>query len=278
MTITGPLQKMRATLADPVQYGLRIGDAEVPLNPLLGRPFSLLYTGRIFCVRCSRPIKKTFNQGYCYPCFTSLAQCDLCIVRPETCHYHLGTCREPEWARQFCFQPHVVYLANSSGLKVGITRRNQVPTRWLDQGAVEALPVFKTVSRRLAGLVEVEFARHIGDKTHWQRMLKSKSEAIDLVDKRAALMRLCADALADIKNRFGSDALTPCEEEPVSVEYPVNAYPSRISSFNLDKDAEVKGVLTGIKGQYVLLDTGVINIRKFSGYEVACSAAQNDRA
>ncbi|MGZ8193739.1 MAG: DUF2797 domain-containing protein, partial [Methylobacter sp.] len=118
----GQLRKMRTRLDNPVQYDLPLTDQMVALNPLIGKPIKLMHTGNVFCVHCNRQIKKSFNQGDCYPCFISLAQCDMCIVKPETCHYHAGTCREPTWGEAFCFQWHFVYLANSSGIKVGITR------------------------------------------------------------------------------------------------------------------------------------------------------------
>ncbi|HEY5141320.1 MAG TPA: DUF2797 domain-containing protein, partial [Methylococcales bacterium] len=174
----GPLKKMHTRLDSPVQYDLPLGDQSIVLNPLIGKPIKLTYTGHIFCVHCNRSIKKSFNQGYCYPCFIALAQCDMCIMKPETCHYEAGTCREPDWGLAFCFQPHIVYLANSSGIKVGITRKTQIPTRWLDQGAVQALPVFKVQSRYAAGLIEVAIAKHVSDKTSWQQMLKNHGEPI----------------------------------------------------------------------------------------------------
>lgn len=133
----GALSKMTARLESnaPVQYAFRLDDREVAVNPLIGRPLRLEYLGSIFCTHCGRKTKKSFSQGYCYPCFTRLAQCDSCIVSPEKCHYEQGTCREPEWGERFCMTDHVVYLANSSGVKVGITRASQIPTRWIDQGA-----------------------------------------------------------------------------------------------------------------------------------------------
>jgi hypothetical protein len=265
----GSLQKMRTRLDDPVNYELALADQQFSLNSAIGQTIKLTYTGQIFCVHCNRAIKKSFNQGYCYPCFMSLAQCDLCIMKPETCHYDAGTCREPGWAQNFCFQPHIIYLANSSGIKVGITRQTQIPTRWIDQGAVQALPIFNVPSRFVSGLVEVVFAKYISDKTSWQQMLKSKSEPIDLIAKRDELAELCADDLKAISDRFG---LAPIKclnnENVVDIQYPIDTYPVKIQSFNLDKNPEVSGVLHGIKGQYLLLDTGVINIRKFSGYEV----------
>jgi len=273
----GPLRKMHARLeldsSKPVQYELPVGEHLIALNPLIGKPIKLSYTGKICCVHCNRPIKKSFNQGYCYPCFISLAQCDMCIMKPETCHYAAGTCREPSWGEAFCLQPHVVYLANSSGIKVGITRQTQIPTRWIDQGAVQALPIFKVQSRYISGLVEIAIAKHVSDKTSWQKMLKMKAEPVDLVAKRDELIAVCAVELADISQRFGAEAIELLPDaSPIDIHFPVDSYPVKVKSFNLDKSPEVSGVLHGIKGQYLLLDTGVINIRKFAGYEVEFSA------
>lgn len=265
----GNLRKMKAELKSPVQYQLPLTDQLVELNPLLGQSMKLVFTGNISCVHCKRLMKKSFNQGYCYPCFTSLAQCDLCIVKPETCHYHKGTCREPSWGEEFCFQEHYVYLANASGIKVGITRGTHIPTRWIDQGAIQALPILKVKSRFISGLVEVAIAQHVSDKTSWQRMLKNLVEVIDLKAKRDELLAICESEITNIKQRFGDDAVEFLPEaSSIDIEFPVETYPTKVKSFNFDKVAEVSGVLQGIKGQYLLFDTGVINIRKFSGYEV----------
>ena len=272
----GYTQKMHVRMdmdkSEPVQYELPLGDQLIALNPLIGKPIKLIYTGKISCIHCNRTIKKSFNQGYCYPCFSSLAQCDMCIMKPETCHYAAGTCREPSWGEAFCFQPHVVYLANSSGIKVGITRQTQIPTRWIDQGAVQALPIFKVQSRYISGLIEIAIAKHVSDKTSWQLMLKSKAESIDLIARRDELIAVCATELAEITQRFGQQAIAFLADEAiVDIHFPVDSYPVKVKSFNLDKNAEVSGVLQGIKGQYLLLDTGVINIRKFAGYELEFS-------
>ena len=270
----GQLRKMKTSLEQeaPVTYQLPLTNNMVALNPIVGQSVSLNYTGNIFCVHCERKISKSFNQGYCYPCFTSLAQCDMCIMKPELCHYEAGTCREPEWGLAQCFQPHYVYLANSSGIKVGITRQTQIPTRWIDQGAVQALPIMKVQSRLISGLIEIELAKHVSDKTSWQRMLKNLQEEVDLISKRDELLVLCDNEIAVIRERFGESAVEVLvNEDVVSIQYPVQTYPKKVKSFNFDKIAEVRGVLQGIKGQYLLLDSGVINIRKFAGYEVEFS-------
>ena len=269
ITMQGLLNKMYARLESTVQYELPLSDQRIALNPLLGKVIKLTFTGNIRCVHCSRTIKKSFNQGYCYPCFISLAQCDMCIMKPETCHYEAGTCREPSWGEEFCFKPHIVYLANSSGIKVGITRQTQIPTRWIDQGAVQALPIFKVQSRYMAGLIEIAIAKHVSDKTSWQQMLKNHVAPLDLADKRGELVSKCDVELTEIIKRFGLQAIEfLVDESSVDICFPVDTYPVKIKSFNLDKNPEVSGILQGVKGQYLLLDTGVINIRKFSGYEV----------
>lgn len=264
---------MRAVQASPVQYELMLGDQSLALNPLLGKPIKLAYTGKISCIHCGKPTKKSFNQGYCYPCFMALAQCDMCILKPETCHYSQGTCREPSWAEGHCLTPHIVYLANSSGIKVGITRESQIPVRWIDQGAVQALPIFKALSRHVSGLVEVIIARHISDKTSWRQMLKNNVEAIDLAAKRDELAAMCLTELAEITQCFGAQAIEFLPDgQAVELHYPVKRYPDKVKSFNLDANPEVSGILEGIKGQYLLLDTGVINLRKYSGYEIEFSS------
>lgn len=260
---------MNTELTQPVQYTLDLDGQAVNLNPVIGHPLTIRYTGAIHCVHCGRKTNKSFNQGFCYPCFQKLAQCDSCIVSPEKCHFDAGTCREPEWGEAHCLQPHYVYLANSSGVKVGITRGTQVPTRWMDQGAIAAVPVMKVKSRKISGLVEVAFKAHVADKTSWQKMLKGVIEPVDLASRRAELLTELEAEFARLRAELGDDAIEVLTDaEVVDIEYPVDVYPEKVKSFNLDKTPEIKGLLHGIKGQYLIFDGGVINIRKFGGYEV----------
>ncbi|GGB04049.1 DUF2797 domain-containing protein [Agarivorans gilvus] len=265
----GHLSKMRAELGEQIQYYLPIGEQELHLNPLIGKSFSFEFTGKINCRNCGKASKKSYSQGYCFVCMRKLASCDMCIMKPETCHYDQGTCREPEWGDEHCMIPHFVYLANTSGLKVGITRHTQIPTRWIDQGATQALPILKVATRQLSGLVEVELAKLIADKTNWRAMLKGDALELDLVAERERLLPEIEAALAQLKERFGEHAIERLpEQEVLDLHYPVNSYPSKISSFNLDKNPLVEGQLQGIKGQYLIFNNGVINIRKFGSYEV----------
>ena len=269
VSVSGHLAKMQTQLGQPVQYSLPVDDQLLPLNDLLGKVVSLEYLGEIHCIHCGRRSKKSFSQGYCYPCFTKLPQCDSCIMSPEKCHFDEGTCREPDWAQSNCFVDHVVYLANTSGVKVGITRHSQVPTRWMDQGATQAQPIARVQHRQLSGLLETAIAKHVADKTAWQTMLKGNGADVSLEDKRAELMDLCAEDISALQDRFGLQALQILEAEPtVEIQYPVLEFPTKVSTHNFDKNPRVEGRLMGIKGQYLLLDTGVLNIRKFGGYHV----------
>ncbi|BAN47776.1 DUF2797 domain-containing protein [Metapseudomonas resinovorans] len=270
----GALNKMSVRLEAPVQYGFRLGELDIAANPLIGKQLRLEFLGAINCTHCGRKTKKSFSQGYCYPCFTKLAQCDSCIISPEKCHYHEGTCREPEWGERFCMTDHVVYLANSSGIKVGITRASQVPTRWIDQGASQALPIVRVATRQQSGFVEDLLRSRVADRTNWRAMLKGEAPALDLAAVRDELFEHCADGIRALQDRFGLQAIQPVVDiQPIEISYPVDAYPTKVVSFDLDKTPVVEGTLRGIKGQYLILDTGVINLRKYTAYQLAISAA-----
>jgi hypothetical protein len=269
----GCLHKMHTQLTDPVSYRLSLGGTDIVLNDYLGKAIAIDYLGSINCSHCGRLTKKSFSQGYCYPCFKKLAQCDSCIVSPEKCHYHEGSCREPDWAEAHCMRDHFVYLANSSGVKVGITRGTQIPTRWIDQGAVQAMPIARVKTRLQSGLVEVILKRHVADRTHWQRMLKGQIEMLDLPAVWQDLQRQCGAELLELQQSQGLQAIALLEQqEVVELSYPVLQYPEKVKAHNLDKQARVEGTLMGIKGQYLMLDTGVINIRKFTSYHVEFQA------
>jgi hypothetical protein len=266
--ITGTIRKLTAKLASPVEYQLPLGEHAIELNPLIGKQLTLTHTGAIFCSNCHKRTKKSYAQGFCYPCMQTLARCDICIVKPEKCHYAQGTCREPEWGEQHCHVPHYVYLANTSALKVGITRHSQLPTRWIDQGASQALPIFKVSSRLQSGLVETALAEFVSDKTNWRNMLKGDPQTIDLKASAQQLVPLISQQLDKLRLLYGSDAIETLDAQITEINYPVSHYLTKISSFNFDKTPQVSGILRGIKGQYLIFDQGVINMRKFTSYEI----------
>lgn len=269
----GIVRKMRSRLGQPVSYSARLGDNEIALNPLIDQQLKLIFSGSIYCIHCNRRTNKSFNQGYCYPCFQKLAQCDSCIIHPERCHFEQGSCREPAWGEKYCMQDHIVYLANSSGLKVGITRATQVPTRWIDQGATQALAIMRVRSRLQSGTLEMAFKQHVADKTNWRDMLKGKAAELDMAGERDRLLAACEEDVKELMARFGFFAISVLKGiDAVSIDYPVQAYPEKITSLNFDKEPVVSGTLKGIKGQYLIFDSGVINLRRFSGYEVELQA------
>ena len=275
-TVTGSLSKMRSELnGRAVSYQLPIGEQLLPLNALLGQQLSLHYAGEIRCCHCGRKTKKSFSQGYCYPCFRKLPQCDSCIMSPEKCHYDQGTCRDAAWGDQFCMTDHVVYLANSSGAKVGITRATQIPTRWIDQGATQAMPFFRVATRQQSGLLEVIFKEFIADKTNWRAMLKGSAAPLDLLAIARELLATNRSRVAALQAQFGLQAIQPLIEKTaekdmtVVLEYPVLEYPTKVTSRSFDKEPLIEGTLMGIKGQYLIFDNGVLNVRKHTAYQVS---------
>ena len=165
---------------------------------------------------------------------------------------------------------HVVYLANSSGAKVGITRASQVPTRWIDQGATQALPIMRVATRQQSGLVEDVLRSQVTDRTNWRAMLKGEAAPLDLAQLAGEIFQACQDGITTLQERFGLQAIQPLSDRAlVQIAYPVLAYPAKVVSFDLEKTPVVEGTLQGIKGQYLIFDTGVINIRKFTAYQLA---------
>lgn len=284
MEYQGICHKMHAGLTDlvtdqralkaNVEYQFILDRSTIDLPFVLGQDIELEWSGQIYCISCGSKTPKSYSQGHCFKCFKTKASCDMCIMKPETCHYHLGTCREEQFAQEVCFQPHIVYLANSSALKVGITRLGQMPTRWLDQGATQALPIMKVGSRRLSGQLETMFAEQVADKTDWRKLLKGEAPSLDLPQLRDQLLDDFAPHIEQIRDEFSlsldfNENVEILEtEQPREFIYPVAMYPEKIKSHNLDKTPKIRGKLQGIKGQYLMLDTGVINIRKYTGYQL----------
>lgn len=244
---------------EPVQYSLHFKEENIPFNELIGQHIQFAHIGKIECIACGRKIKKTYNSGYCYPCFINLAENDLCIVKPNECHFHLGTCRDPAFGERYCMIPHYVYLAQSSDIKVGLTRKHNERKRWIDQGAVQAIVIAELPTRKLAGELEFALSRQLPDKTNWRKMLKGDLEEVDLLEKRDKAFTLFPEEFQQYQ--VHDSVLT-------KIQYPQSDFVTKLTSFNLDKDPIVEGTLIGIKGQYALLSNGVINMRKYAGYHI----------
>lgn len=245
-----------------VLYELSSHNQSVDLSDAVGKSIRIVFAGHRSCVHCGRSVRKLYQNGYCFPCVTTLAECDLCIVKPHECHYHLGTCRDPKFGDAQCMIPHYVYLADSSGVKVGLTRKGRQLTRWVDQGATSALLLAEVPVRKLAGELEMEVAKRLPDKTDWRKMLTDTgADDVDLqtirdqvveglnMDYRRYILKQSTQV-----NRFHytrSEAWTPI-----------------LKSISLDKQPILEAVVRGVKGQYLLLDNGVFNVRKHAGYHV----------
>ncbi len=260
----GNLLKMKSNLEDKVQYYLQLSEHKIDMNSLIGKELRIEYENQINCIKCGRLTKTSFAQGYCYPCFTTAPETEDCVLRPELCMAHEGQARDMEYAEKHCLNDHIVYLAVSSGLKIGVTRISQVPTRWIDQGAWKAIKLGITPNRYLAGSIEVALKAHINDKTNWRNMLTNKlAENIDLVEEK--------DRAIDLLHYDFQEYATD-DDEITEIHYPVEKYPEKVKSINLDKTPVIEDVLSGIKGQYLLFESGqVINIRKHNGYAVNLS-------
>lgn len=242
-----------------VSYYLPVGDDAIPMNGLLNKRIHLAFRGEIYCMHCGSRTRKSYGQGYCYPCFISVPETDACVLRPELCKAHLGISRDMEWSKKHCLQAHYVYLAISSGLKVGVTRASQVPTRWMDQGAHQAILLAQTPNRYLAGEIEGALKRSISDRTNWRDMLRNYQDtSIDLLSEKEKVTGLIPDDYA--RYRFSDNRIW-------EFRYPVETFPERVKSIGFDKEPDYTGILRGIKGQYLIFDGGnVLNIRKHSGY------------
>lgn len=261
MRYNGTLLKMETKLVNPIEYELPIGDELIYMNPLIGKYIALKWLKEIYCVACGRKTNKSFAQGFCYPCFLNAPETSECIFRPELCRAQDGIARDMEWAENHCLQDHIVYLAISSGIKVGVTRSGQIPTRWIDQGAWQVIKLAKTPNRYTAGLIEVALKEHISDRTNWQRMLKN--QLIEGVDLTIAKKDMIAHLPSYLQNYISE------EDNITEINYPVNEYPEKVKSLSFDKLEEITGRLWGVKGQYLIFDDGtVLNMRKHTGYMV----------
>ena len=271
MKFNGNLKKLKSRLNSTIDYFLSFSDQEIWLNKWLGKTISFNHTGLIHCIQCTRKIHKSFQQGFCFPCLNRLKECNICIIYPERCQVEKGNCPIDDWAHAHCHQSHIIYLAVSSGLKVGITRETQVPTRWIDQGAVRAIPIFCAANRYQAGRIEVALKLFVADRTDWRRMLRNETDEIDLLAARDQLLRKSSSSLSSIVSQFQSKDICKMKTDIVTqLNYPVLEYPSKIKTLLFEKTASISGRLLGIKGQYLILDNGVINIRKYGGYHVEC--------
>ncbi|WP_049784345.1 DUF2797 domain-containing protein [Alicyclobacillus acidocaldarius] len=263
MLWTGDLRELEPSFGMPVSYRLRMESADGPCSIPIAVGDTLVFraTGALRCVACGRSVKKLYQNGYCFPCVQTLAECDLCIVKPHQCHFHLGTCRDEAFAAAHCMVPHYVYIAWSSGFKVGITRKGRHLKRWMDQGAIEAAVIAEVPDRKTAGDLEVHISQWMADKTHWRKMLA------DEAGPDRPLVEVAREVQASVAQPYHPYLVA--DVRPERLAYPRQpGFNVMLTSLVLASDEAVGGVIRGIKGQYLLFDDGVLNVKRWAGHEV----------
>lgn len=255
---------MTTEMAKPVQYYLLFDQDFLNVNQVLDKRVSINF---LFyrCINCNRN-KKIFANGVCYHCFMLLPEMGQWVMRPELSTAHLGReDRDLDYEQQAQLQPHVVYLANSSNVKVGVTRKSQIPTRWIDQGAHEAIEVVEVPNRYLAGITEVALKEHVSDKTNWRRMLTNDLKDLDLAEIREELRQYLPEEVQEYYLSNSSE---------LEIEFPVISYPAKCKTLNLSKNPFYEGILKGVKGQYLIFEDGMVfNVRKHEGFVISLSVS-----
>ena len=271
MKWTGNIRKMRTELSDEVQYTLPLYEVIEPLemvsmNQFIGQEISLQFENEINCVVTGKRIKKAYGDGMSYDAFMSSPMASPSIIRPELSRIHEGIAlRDKEWEEKHHLTPHLVYLSLTSEVKVGVTRETNIPYRWIDQGAVEAIILAEVPYRQLAGAIEVALKEYRSDKTNWRKMLKNEYEPTNLLDHKDELIAYLDEDL----QQFISN-----NDEITKIKYPVMSYPIKVTSMKLDKIPLIEKKLKGIKGQYLIFsDDTVFNMRSHSGYKVTLEAS-----
>ena len=255
---TGQISKLIPQLSEPIEYFLPIGNKKISMNNYFGYKFEIDFSGDIFCINCNKKINKTFMQGYCYPCFLQSPQTSDCIFKPHLCRAHEGESRDMKWSEKNCLTATYVYLSLTSNLKVGVTRASHIPSRWIDQGAHCAIKLAKCPNRYIAGMIELEISKYISDRTQWRKMIQGIYDDINLLDEKKRLLNSLSEKYKIYKST---------DNTVINFKYPIKGSPEKIKSINMDKINLFKGILTGIKGQYLIFDNeNVLNIRKYTGY------------
>lgn len=266
----GILTKLDVRNGVPINYYIQWLEGDAPpcnITKTLGQTHTISFTGKKICLHCKKQQKKLF-QGYCYPCFISVPQTAECVIRPEKCQAHLGRGRDIQWEATYHNQPHIVYLAQTGNLKVGVTSQHNLPNRWIDQGACQSIVIATTPNRWVAGQIEVALKKVVSDRTSWQKMLKNTFELVDLNEKRDLIIQ-------EIPSQF--KPYIDQESAPLKWVYPIDQYPEKVKSRHLDRSPIITAILQGIKGQYLIFnDDTVLNIRKHEGCEVIWTISSMD--
>ena len=254
------LKKMHSIFNDPIDYLISINGIEYKLNDYIGKHMTIEWQKKVVC-HCGKEFSKFYRASFCYKCYWNSPLASQSIFKPELCTAHLGVEeRDLEFEKKLQLADHYVYLANSSGLKVGITRATQVPTRWIDQGASQAIILALVPNRRFSGDIEVVLKEYVKDKTNWRKMLSSEPDQLNLKEIKK-------DLITKVPNDYQKYIYT--DDSITNISFPVIKYPLKIKTLKLEKTNLIKGTINGIKGQYIFLDNDrVFNVRSHEGFIV----------
>lgn len=254
------LKKMHSVFNDPIEYLMDINDIEYKLNDYIGKNLRIEWQKKVVC-HCGKEFSKFYRASFCYKCYWNSPLASQSIFKPELCTAHLGIEeRDLDFEKKLQLADHYVYLANSSGLKVGITRATQVPTRWIDQGASQAIILALVPNRRFSGDIEVALKKYVKDKTNWRKMLSSEPAQLNLKEIKK-------DLITKVPNEYQKYIYT--DDSITNISFPVIKYPLKIKSLKLEKTNLIEGTVNGIKGQYIFLDNDrVFNVRSHEGFIV----------
>jgi Protein of unknown function (DUF2797) len=262
----GNIRKMNSALDNVVQYHLPLYDILeqnhfVDINKMIGTQIQMTFLHQIHCVVTGKKIRKAFGEGMSYDAFMNSPMASPSIIRPELSRIHEGIAlRDFEWEMKHHMTPHTVYLSQTAGVKVGVTRNTQIPYRWIDQGAVKAIRLAETPYRQAAGLIEVALKDYISDKTNWQRMLKGEIDEVDMLKLKKQMIEFVPD---NMRQYVSTD------NEVVEIKYPILANPPKVKSLKLYREPIIEKKLMGVKGQYLIFDDStVLNVRSHSGYRI----------
>lgn len=255
----GALKKMHTNLDTVVQYTLSMDNDSQLMNQLIGMNIKIIWHGEVICKSCHKIFSKFYRSNFCYSCYWNSPEASQSIFKPELCTAHLDIEeRDLDWEKKFQISPHYVYLANSSGIKVGITRSSEGVVRWMDQGASQGIILAEVPNRRFSGEIEVSVKRFVSDVTNWRKMLSGEPEPIDLKKMKTQLSNYVPEEFK--KYIVDDDTVT-------NIKYPILSYPKKIKNAKLEKNPKIQGELLGIKGQYLILDQDrVFNVRSHEGF------------
>ena len=259
---SGVLKKMVSIHDNPVRYIMDFDDDLVFLNQIIGKKIKIHKTGYC-CLSCYENLQ-IFANVFCKKCFFESPMAGDWVMKPELSKAHLEIeDRDISYEKKVQLQNHIVYLSKTSGIKVGVTRSNSMTTRWIDQGAIEAVVLIEVPNRYLAGLAEVKLKEKFSDKTNWRRMLTSNIEEEDITNNK----KMALDSLgSEFEEFFKTDS------EVLKFNYQIDKSIDSVKSISLKKSDDIEGILVGVKGQYLIFDdSSVFNVRSNEGYVVDIS-------